>query len=117
METNLKIILDEFEKLKGQFVITDTWKVERLVAIGDDSEDWYYVTFDGRDLKWYSCVGRVVQLKNKIDDKDYNEFIRLAKLNHYDQIDKKEFLLAFQAYIKKYDDKHKFLTDFCWDLN
>ena len=35
MEDNLKIILEEFEKLKGQFVITDLWTIERLVAIGE----------------------------------------------------------------------------------
>lgn len=83
--TNLPLILEQFEKLKGQFVITDGWKIERLVGIGDDKEDWYYLTYDGRKLKWNTCVGKLVQLKGKIEDKDYNEFIRLAKLNHYDQ--------------------------------
>jgi len=83
--SNLKLILEQFEKLKGQFVITDSWKIERLVGIGDDKEDWYYLTYDGRKLKWNTCVGRIVPLKGKIDDKDYNEFIRMAKLNHYDQ--------------------------------
>jgi len=83
--TNLPKILEQYEKLKGQFVITDSWKIERLIGIGDDGEDWYYLTYDGRKLNWSSCVGRVMPLKGKIDDKDYNEFIRIAKLNHYDQ--------------------------------
>jgi len=83
--SNLKLILEQFEQLKGQFVITDGWKIERLVGIGDDKEDWYYLTYDGRKLTWNTCVGRIMPLKGKIDDKDYNEFIRSAKLNHYDQ--------------------------------
>ena len=69
---------------KGQFVITSSWKIERLVGIGDDKEDWYYLTYDGRKLKWNSCVGRLMPLKGKLDDKDDNELIRIAKLNHYD---------------------------------
>lgn len=83
--TNLPKILEEYEKLKGQFVITDGWKIERLVGIGDDTTDWYYLTYNGRKLTWNTCVGGLVQLKGKIDDKHYNEFIRLAKLNHYNQ--------------------------------
>ena len=117
MEDNLKIILEEFEKLKGQFVITDLWTIERLVAIGDDGEDWYYITYDGRDIKWSSCVGRVIQLKNKIDNKDYEHLIHIAKLNHYDQLNKKDFLISFEVYILKYDENHKFITELCWDLN
>lgn len=85
---NLKLILEEYEKLKGQFVITSSWEIERLVGIGDDKEDWYYLTYDGRKLKWNSCVGGLMPLKGKLDDKDYNELIRIAKLNHYDQYDK-----------------------------
>lgn len=83
--TNLPLILEQFEKLKGQFVITDGWKIERLVGIGDDKEDWYYLTYDGRKLKWNTCVGRIMPLKGKLDDKDYAELVRTARLNHYDQ--------------------------------
>lgn len=83
--TNLPKILEQYEKLKGQFVITDNWEIERLVGIGDDTTDWYWLTYNGRKLKWHTCVGGLIQLKGKIDDKDYNEFVRTAKLNHYDQ--------------------------------
>lgn len=83
--TNLPLILEEFEKLKGQFVITDSWKIERLVGIGDDNTDWYYLTYNGRKLTWNTCVGRLMPLKGKLNDKDYKELVRLAKLNHYDQ--------------------------------
>lgn len=82
---NLPIIMQQFEELKGQFVITASWEIERLLGIGDDGEDWYYLTYNGRKLKWNTCVGRIVTLKGKLDDKDYDEFVRIAKLNHYDQ--------------------------------
>lgn len=85
MTDNLTLIKAEFEKLKGQFVITDSWKVERLVAIGEDQLDYYWITYDGRRLYWHTCVGRVVPLKGHLREKDYNEFVRLAKLNHFDQ--------------------------------
>jgi len=116
--SNLKKFLEKFEELKGQFVITDMWKVERFVAIGDDGEDYYYVTFDGKDLHWSSCVGRIIPLKGAIKDEEYASFIRLAKLNDYDQIfDKETFKIALDKYLSTYDKNSVFLTELCWDLN
>jgi len=83
---NRELILNKFEQLKGQFVITEMWKVERLVGIGEDEHDYYYITYDGRELKFHTCVGRIIPLKGKIDAKHYNEFERLADLNHFDRI-------------------------------
>lgn len=123
---NLKLILDQFELSKGTFIITGMDKVERLVAIGDDEMDWYWVTYNGRKFTWHSCVGGFVQLKNKIDEKDYNEFIRLAKLNHYDQpglwgnkgdIQVIDYNIIHKQDMSKLPDNHKFLTEICWDLN
>jgi len=117
-DSNLKKFLGKFEELKGQFVITDMWKVERFVAIGDDGEDYYYVTFDGKDLHWSSCVGRIIPLKGYLKNEDYESFIRLAKLNDYDQIfDKETFKIALDKYLATYDENSKFLTELCWDLN
>lgn len=129
MDNNLKIILAEFEELKGQFVITDSWKIERLIAIGEDDMDYYYVTYNGRKLTWNTCVGGLVRLKNKIEDKDYNEFVRIAKINHYDQENlwmpsdeekKKEILRINREHkleITRLEEPNKFLTDVCWELN
>jgi hypothetical protein len=123
MEDNLKIILDEFERLKGQFVITEMNKVERFVAIGDDEEDWYYITYNGKDLHWQSCVGRIIPLKGYIREQDYNYLVHIAKMNHYDQVDlsangnKDEFLKYVETYISKYTKRDKFITELCWDLN
>ena len=80
MDSNLKRILDEFEELKGQFVITESWEIERLIAIGDDEQDYYYVTYDGRKTKWNTCVGSVIPLKGRLTESEYNKFIRIAKL-------------------------------------
>lgn len=116
MENNLKIILDEFERLKGQFVITEMNKIERLVAIGDDDEDWYYITYNGEHLHWQSCVGRIIPLKGYIREQDYNYLVNIAKLNHYDQIDKDQFNHYLELYLNN-KTNHKIITDFCWDLN
>ena len=122
MEDNLKRILEKFEKLKGQFVITQLHKIERLVAIGSDSEDWYYITFDGRNIHWSSCVGRIMPLKGYLREEDYNEIVRLAKLNHIDQLyinagKGQDFFDEVDKKIASYDENHSFMTDFCWELN
>lgn len=41
MTDHLTLIKAEFEKLKGQFVITDGWRIQRLVEIGEDEYDYY----------------------------------------------------------------------------
>ena len=126
MTDNKTLILAEFEKLKGQFVINDSWDVERLVAVGEDEMDYYWITYDGRRLKWNTCVGRVIPLKGHLRDKDYNEFIRSAKLNHFDQAtvwankNPEEAAVFNQNHIAELlqlPEDHKFLTQVCLDLN
>lgn len=122
MTDNLKRILEEFERLKGQLVITDSQKIERLVAIGDDTEDWYYVTFDGKELHWSSCVGRIMPLKGYLRTKDYDYLIHIATLNDYDQIEfskngnKNIFLKSIEEHTSKFEND-KFITELCFDLN
>lgn len=129
MDTNLVRILKEFEEFKGQFVLTNSHKLERLVAIGDDDTDYYYVTYNGRKLTWNTCVGSLVKLKGKLDDKDYNEFVRLAKINHFDQpnvyMPQGDELISAVAEMNKQhkleltklEGADKFLTEVCWDIN
>lgn len=126
LDNNHKIILGEFEKHKGEFVITDSWKVERLIAIGDDGFDYYYVTYDGRKLTWNTCVGRIIPLKGKIENNEYMNFIRIAKLNHFDQIklwnseitkEKQEIINQHKKELTTLKSPDKFLTEVCWDLN
>jgi len=116
MENNLKIILGEFEKYKGQIIMTTMYyKPERFVTIGDDGFDWYYITFDGRDFHWNSCVGGIIPLKGYLRDSDYNEMTRVMRLNHCDFSDK-EFLISIQKEIFEFNENHKFITELCWDL-
>lgn len=121
MDNNLKIILEEFEQLKGQFVITDFDKIERLVAIGDDSEDYYWVTWNGRNLHWSSCVGRIIPLKGYLADDDYSYILNCAKLNDLDQLYLNNGQFDdFLKYVDEHNSKYpndKFLTDFCWTAN
>lgn len=116
MDDNLKKFNEEFNNLKGQFVITDNNTVERFVALGDDNEDWYYITWNGRDLHWWSCVGRIIPLKGHIKDSDYEYLVRIARLNDFDQIcNNEEFDILLKEYLKEYSPNHKFITDFCWE--
>jgi hypothetical protein len=81
---NLTIFTNEFNELKGQFVICSS-QVYRFIGIADDDEDYYYALYDGRKFTLHSCVGRITPLKGYILQRDYDEMIRLAKLNHFDQ--------------------------------
>ena len=116
-------VKQEFESLKGQFVITQSHRIERFIAIGEDQHDLYYITYDGRKLTWNTCVGRLMPLKGYLRDMDYNEIVRLARLNHYDQKtcwrdngDKSE---QHKIDVEKDNIRgtDKFLSDLCWDLN
>ena len=126
MSSNKEKILTTFEELKGQFVITTSHHIERLVAIGDDGDDYYWVTFNGRELVWNTCVGRIMPLKGYLRDEDYLELIRLAKLNHYDQfinrddafeVMNKETVIQYRNKLLELDGDDRLLTNVCWDLN
>jgi hypothetical protein len=129
MQDVLTIIMEKFERLKGQFVITDSLRIERLIAIATDNEDYYWITYNGRDLTWNTCVGDVIQLKGRLADEDYDKLIKGAMLNHFDQrtlfgnnpnvvgnqID--EFIQAHVINLVALPNGHKFLTDVCLILN
>ncbi len=114
----------EWEVHKGEFVLTQCHKLARFIAIGDDGDDLYWVTYNGREITWNSAVGKLIYLKGKIDDYDYANFIRLAKLNHWDQIDvwkgfesANERVNHHRKLITTHDEGNNYLTDICWDLN
>jgi hypothetical protein len=130
MSTNLDMVLREFEELKGQFVINNAWNIERFVAIAGDNYDYYYVTYNGRKLTWYSTITKIIPLKGKIDDIHYNELIKIAKLNHYDQptlhgstniTRKKEIIKFNKNHIEEitnlYKPDNKYITDIYWEIH
>ena len=114
-------VKQEFESLKGQFVITQSHKIERLVTIGEDEHDLYWVTYDGRKLTWNTCVGALMPLKGYLRDKDYNELVRSATLNHFDQETcygkQGENSQTHKNELLKVSGTDKFLSDLCWNLN
>lgn len=116
MNDNLTIFKNFFDVRKGQFVIINH-KVERFVGLGDDGEDYYYLTYDGREITWNSCVGHIIPLRGAIKKEEYNYLKHISKLNDYDQVDKVSFLKAFNTYVGGLSEEHKFIKNFCWDLN
>jgi hypothetical protein len=125
-----ELILKIFEEHKGEFVITAADKVMRLIGVGDDGYDYCWVFWDGRDTCWHSCVGSFIVLKNKIDENDYNNLIRMAKLNHYDQADmyhpKTEEHIKInlimvervkQEFSTPKEEGSEYITELCWKIN
>ncbi len=122
MSNVVKRLKAEWEVHKGEFVLTQCHKLARFIAIGEDADDLYWVTYNGREITWNSAVGKLIYLKGKIDD--YANFIRLAKLNHWDQIDvwkgfesANERVDHHRKAITTHDEGNNYLTDICWDLN
>jgi hypothetical protein len=125
MEDNKTLILRKFEELKGQFVINASWEIERLVAVGEDDMDYYWITYNGRKFRWNTCVGPIMPLKGYLRTKDYNELVRLAQLNHHDQVtlwgrahseEAEQFCRQHKNELMKILDNERFLTDLCWEL-
>jgi hypothetical protein len=119
---NLTIITNEFNELKGQFVICSD-RVYRFIGIADDEEDWYYSLYDGRKITLHSCVGSITPLKGYILDNHYKELIRIAKINHYDQPE----IYGYKKEAEEFNEQHKkeittwedtrFILGPHWELN
>jgi hypothetical protein len=124
MSNTLNNIKEEFEKLKGQFVIID-FKVYRFIGIAEDDDDYYYCLYDGRKIQLTTVLTRITALKGYIKDSDYNEMVRLAKLNHHDQptlYGTKEDVSEFnkehkKELLSKWDKDTKFIVEPYWELN
>jgi len=112
MTDNLTLITNEFENLKGQYVLVDCESF-RLIGIVEDEHDYYYCLYDGRKLKLTTCLMRITPLKSYIIEDHYNEMIRIAKLNHYDQ----PSLWGTNKNIAEFNEKHKEELTSDWDKN
>jgi hypothetical protein len=62
MTDNLTLITNEFENLKGQYVLVDCESF-RLIGIVEDEHDYYYCLYDGRKLKLTTCLMRITPIK------------------------------------------------------
>lgn len=128
MTDNKTLLINQFKENCGQFIIMNN-KVVRFIGIAEDDMDYYYVTYDGRKINWHSAVGSYTVLKGKIDEKDYNDLIRMAKLNHFDQEDflgpstdvekenQKLFAMSHKLEISKVSGNDKYIVPLHWDLN
>lgn len=85
---NKKELIDYWDLHKGEFVISSSNIVERFLAIVEDKDDIYYLMYNGKSFILHSILTDNIILKNKINSDDYDKLIKLAKLNHNDQLDK-----------------------------
>ena len=69
----------------NEIVIDNGTEVKRLVGVASDNDDHYYVLEDIKGKRIYSsCVGRLIILKNKINDDEYEYMESLYVRNHSD---------------------------------
>ncbi len=126
MTDNKTLIIEEYEQLKGQFVL-NFFDVQRLIGIVETEEDYYWALYDGRKLHLSSCVGGVIPLKGRLDEKDYNRLIRIAKLNHYDYMGlnhedeekrKKyeDFITEHKHHLTDWEETHSWMSPPHWDI-
>lgn len=122
--SNLEIIKKEFDELKGQLVLVD-FEVKRFIGIVEDEWDYYYCLYDGRKLVLHSILIRMTPLKGVIPQADYEEMVRICKLNHYDQptiYNVREDMTNFNqehkdSLLSNWDESTKFICDPEWELN
>jgi len=116
---NLQIIKEEFNQHKGEIVLTESHKLERFIGIGTDDQDYYWITYNGRETTWNTCVGGLIYLKGKIDDKDYENLVRQFKLNHQDMSEMfpTEIRKKAKEEMSKVNGKDKVLTEICFEIN
>lgn len=85
-DNNLELILSFFNEHRGQFVLVDKI-VYRLIAVATDDFDYYWVLYNGRKLRWTTCLTNIVPLKNTFKDGDYQILATSSKLNDFDQVE------------------------------
>ncbi len=114
----------EASKLLGQFVIYGTYKIGRFIGIvytdSPEDSDLYYVIFDGKKVIFDTCLSGIYPLKGCIQERAYEDMIRTAKLNHYDQegcmsspLPRDQFKAEVIGKLTKYDH---WITPIVWDL-
>ena len=79
--TTLELLKKECEELQGQFILTIENKVTRLVGLGTDSEDIYYLLYNGKELSWMSAVCGVIPLKKYLPEGYYRRMVQIARRN------------------------------------
>lgn len=134
--TDENYLIEEFEKHKGQFVITPEFTVERLIAIlkseGLGRDEYYYLTFNGRQAKVHPIMpGKIFISLERLDRNKYKRLTAMAKVSHFDQpglfgTSKKNRQAsgAMEQYNKKVKQDVlkacaglRMMTEICWQIN
>ena len=106
---NEQLINEFFENHKGQFVIMrDSYKIGRFIGVIADEYDFCYLFYDGKCFHASSAVMVPIILKDKIDESEYDDLIRVAKLSNEDQIEDGAKKPQVEIEIRKYLTKANF---------
>jgi hypothetical protein len=82
--TTLEDLKKELEPYRNTLVL-DYFDVVRLVDVINGEDDYYWVYDTKQGIVHSSCVGGWTPLKGKIDDKNYNQLVRVWNLNHIEK--------------------------------
>jgi len=128
MDSNRVLIQKEFEKHKGEFVISHG-KVYRLIGIVDGVDDYYWLFHDRRRIFQATCVGYFTPLYGLIDDRHYNDMINSARWNDVDLMlekvkeedrDKLEHKtkegIRAELIKESFDEKDELISDIYWEI-
>lgn len=81
----LEKLKEELEPYKNTLVL-DYFEVARLVDVIDGKDDFYWVLdFFKKGIVHSSCCTGWIPLKGKIDDKDYEQLVRVWNLNNVEK--------------------------------
>lgn len=91
-DDNWRRITAFVEMHKGELVLGLDWCVYRLVGCSVDDMDYYWdLQQVNGAVRHHTCVGRIIVLKGKINDDDYQSIEQVYKYNEeYRERDKNE---------------------------
>lgn len=88
---NLDILKQTAEQHFNELVIDYSFNVVRFVGYAETEDDYYYIvknTYGKEQYTYLSCVGSLIYLKDKIDEKDYSILDGTIALNRCTKEDK-----------------------------
>lgn len=86
MVATLDILKAELEPFKDTLVIDDVFDtVVRLVDVIDGDDDYYWVYDSRKGIYHASCVGGWIPLKGFVDQKKYENMVRVWNLNNIEK--------------------------------
>ena len=124
-DNNLESFTIFFNQHRGQFVLMDR-VVYRFIALATDEWDYYWVLYDGKKLRWVTCLMTLVPLKDEMSEYYYNKLVHISKLNDFDQIEYWGHKNLEEA--KKFREEHikeitfmegkdnRYMTDLEWNI-